>query len=107
MTNGPHIRYLQLSLVSPSPVSLAVTGIPSYHRLVYVTDIEVHEARRGEGKVILVLETVTFLLASIYRGFLARMRSHPRLVNPPRLGGNPRRGLARIVLASHVWISVF
>src|SRR5579859_2376507 len=56
MTNGPHIRYLQLlpvylqlSLVSPSPVSLAVTGIPSYHRQVYVTDIEVHKARRGQG----------------------------------------------------------
>src|SRR5579859_1048820 len=32
------------------------------------------------------------------------MTYHPRLVNPPRLGGNPRRGLARIVLASHVCI---
>src|SRR5579859_2424659 len=116
MTNGPHIRYLQLlpvylqlSLVSPSPVSLAVPGILSYHRQVYVTDIEVHKARarsssssKPESLPILVLETVTFLLASIYRGFLARMRSHPRLVNPPRLGGNPRRGLARIVLVSHV-----
>src|SRR5579859_1780261 len=114
MTNGPHIRYLQLLPVSLSPVSLAVTGIPSYHRQVYVTGIEVHKARRGEARArssssskpeslpMLVLETVTFLLASIYRGFLARMRSHPRLVNPPRLGGNPRRGLARIVLASHV-----
>src|SRR5579859_881075 len=62
---------------------------------------------KPESLPILVLKTVTFLLASIYRGFLTRMRSHPHLMNPPRLGGNPRRGLARIVLVSHVCLSGF
>src|SRR5579859_3786856 len=76
-TNGPHIQHLQLSLVSPAIASRYTLQISRF-------------TRRGEGKVILVLETVTILLASIYRGFLVRMRSHPRLVNPPRLGGNPR-----------------
>ena len=43
-----------------------------------------------ESFLILVQEAVAFLLASIYRGFLVRMRFHPRLVNPPHLRGNPR-----------------
>src|SRR5579859_817696 len=102
MMNGPHIRYLQLLLVYLTgisrlqllPVSPAIAGR-------YPLQIS-RFTRRGEARArssssskpeslpILVLETVTFLLASIYRGFLARMRSHPRLVNPPHLGGNPR-----------------
>src|SRR5579859_185635 len=88
----------------------SVTYNEAFHALNITIICYRYRGSRGEGKVILaskleslpilVLETMTFLLASIYRGFLARMRSHPHLVNPPCLGGNPWRGLARIVLAS-------
>src|SRR5579859_3130711 len=102
-----------ISLLDLGNNILPLTGISPAITGRYMLQIS-RFTRRGEARArsssslkpeslpILVLETVTILLASIYRGFLARMRSHPRLVNPPRLGGNPRRGLARIVLVSHV-----
>src|SRR5579859_3703798 len=97
MTNEPHIRYLQLSLVSPSPLSLAVTGIPSYHRQVYVTDIEVHKARRGEGKVILVLETGIGAHPrprnrDIFTGLdISRIPREDEIPSSPRESASPRR----------------
>src|SRR5579859_5072464 len=113
--------FQQLSRVSPPITGRYTLQISRFTRR---GEARRGEARRGQGHprprnrnhcpsssskpesfLILVLETVAFLLASIYRGFLVRVRFHPRLVNPPRLGGNPRRGLARIFLASHVWIT--
>src|SRR5579859_1151466 len=106
-TTGEKLVYFacRISKVPPKAMGIIlnghgerISGISSYHRYQQLSwpitgryTLQISRfTRRGEGKAILVLETVTFLLASIYRGFLARMRSHHRLVNPPCRGLPPR-----------------